>query len=504
MHRKTRIYAIFPSSGLDHRGAWDAADMKQKVMTNEGMLKELEDRCEGVEFVGRVNLIDEERRDRISRAHYGRTQEERQYQAETHRISGERTQAALENIRRSSENLDGILLFGSPWEELIETGLPIIAVFPMWGTWMAGFQFEDYKGKSVLIGYLPVVRDVSESVFSSRLDDIAGKIKLIQALSKMKGLRALVVTDQPVLGRYEPTAFQVRGDRKWYEETYLRHLEETFGTELVAIPQQEMVERMNEADGEEAGKVARRWIEAAEGMKGANEAEVVKSAKLYLAMKELMEQYRCQAITTEGYGVFEEYSGGPIPSQGLPSSQFCTDGVVATSETLIDSLITQQLGLYITGSMGFNGDYLIDPFNGVAIIGHCECPFSLWGDDRRAPYIIRNLPRWEKNEGGACVQVNLPVGETVTVAKISMVDRKIGLFTGETVSGEELFSGWDDILCRTKLAIKTDTAGLLEHLDWKTFGVHRVVFYGDFREKIKDLATLIGFEVVETDRRRNL
>ena len=102
------------------------------------------------------------------------------------------------------------------------------------------------------------------------------------------------------------------------------------------------------------------------------------------------------------------------------------------------------------------------------------------------------------------MQVNLPVGETVTVAKISMVDRKISLFTGETVSGEELFSGWDDILCRTKLAIKTDTAGLLEHLDWKTFGVHRVVFYGDFREKIKDLATLIGFEVVETDRRRNL
>ena len=504
MSKETRIYVIFPSSGLDHRGAWEAADMKQKVMTNEGMLKELGDRCEGVEFVGRVNLIDEERKDRISRARYGITEAERQYQAETYRISGERTQAVLEDIRRSSENLDGILIFGAPWEELIETGLPIIAVFPMWGTWMANFNFDDYKGKSILIGYLPVVRDVSESVFSSRLDDIAGKIKLVQVLSKMKGLRALVVTDQPVLGRYEPTALQVSGDRKGYEETYLRHLKETFGTELVAIPQQEMVERMNKADGEEAKKVARRWIEEAEGMKGANEAEVVKSAKLYLAMKELMERYRCQAITTEGYGVFEEYSGGPIPSQGLPSSQFYTDGVVATSETLIDSLITQQLGLPLTGSPGFNGDYLIDPFNGVAIIGHCECPFNPWGDDRRAPYVIRNLPRWEKNEGGACVQVNLPIGETVTVAKISMVDKKISLFTGEAVSGRELFEAWDDLACRTKLAIKTDTAGLLEHLDWKTFGVHRVVFYGNFREKMKDLATLIGFEVVEKDRRQSL
>ena len=207
-----------------------------------------------------------------------------------------------------------------------------------------------------------------------------------------------------------------------YEEIYLRNLKDTFGTELVAIPQQEMVDKMNEADEGEAGKVARRWIEEAEGMKGTTEAEVLKSAKLYLAMKELMEEHHCQAITTEGYGVFEEYSGGPIPSQGLPSSQFYTDGVVATSETLIDSLITQQLGLPLTGSPGFNGDYLIDPFNGVAIIGHCECPFNPWGDDRRAPYVIRNLPRWEKNEGGACVQVNLPIGETVTVAKISSVE----------------------------------------------------------------------------------
>ena len=42
---KTRIYVIFPTSGLDHRGAWDAADIQQKVMTNEEMLKALEDRC---------------------------------------------------------------------------------------------------------------------------------------------------------------------------------------------------------------------------------------------------------------------------------------------------------------------------------------------------------------------------------------------------------------------------------------------------------------------------
>ena len=76
---------------------------------------------------------------------------------------------------------------------------------------------------------------------------------------------------------------------------------------------------------------------------------------------------------------------------------------------MLDSLVTQQLGLHLFGTPGFNGDYLIDPDNRIAVVGHCECPFNPRGDGRRFPYVIRNLPRWQPNEGGACVQVNLPV-----------------------------------------------------------------------------------------------
>ena len=465
-----RIYTVFTSSGLmGECQIFSVYHPDREILSNERILAELKARCEGVAFVGACEPL-----------------------------GGEKAKSAIAYVKAQREDLDGILFFGSPPEEMISIGLPIVAVYPLWGQWM--YPFHAYESEKVLTSLLPVVPDNDEATFVSRLDAIAGKIKLIQALSKMKGLRVLVVTDRPALGAYEPTPLQVRGDRKRYEEVYLRHLEETFQTELVTAPQQEMVERMNEADGEEARKVARRWIEEAKGMKGTQEAEVVKSARLYLGMKALMEKYHCQAITTEGYTVFQYYKGGPIPSQGLPSSQFYTDGIVATSETLIDSLVTQQLGLYLTGSTGFNGDYLIDTFTEIAIIGHCECPFNPYGDDRRVSYVVRNLPLWEENKGGACVQVDLPVGETVTVAKISVYDKKIALFTGETVSGEGAFAGWDDILCRTKLAIRADANALFENLDWKTFGNHRVAFYGDHRRRFKDLAALMGFEVVENDK----
>ncbi|MCD6291249.1 MAG: hypothetical protein J7M34_12155 [Anaerolineae bacterium] len=477
----TRIYTIFTSSGLmGECQIFTKYHPDREVLTNERIMAELKARCDGVEFVGR-----------------------------TEPIGWDEVGFVLANLKGQKGDLDGILIFGNPMGEglapfgrssqaLLSIDLPIVAVYPLWGQWM--HSFRAYKEGKIVTSILPIIPDNDAATFAARLDDIAGKIKLIDALAKMKGLRVLVVTDRPVLGEYEPNAIQTEPDREQYEEVYLRNLEDVFQTRLVVVSQREMVDRMKAANEKEAREVARMWIDEAAGMRGTNEAEVVKSAKLYLAMKELMAIHDCQAITTEGYTVFQYYKDGPIPSQGLPASQLYTEGIVATSETLIDSLITQQLGLFITGSTGFNGDYLMDTFTNIAIIGHCECPFNPWGDDRRVPYVIRNLPLWEENKGGACVQVNLPVGETVTVVKFSVHDRKMVIFSGETVSGEELFAGWDDILCRTKLAVKTDVKALFDNLDWKTFGNHRVAFYGDHRQRFIDLAALTGVDVVEADR----
>lgn len=468
--REVRIYVAFSSSGIfGSTQTYPLHHPDQQVLTNQEMLGAIQARCEGVEFVGQTEVED-----------------------------GARTVA---NVRRDQEDLDGIMYFGTLPGGLTELGLPTIAVHPLWGQWQ--YPFNSYPDQRVLTACVPVIPDASEAMFSSRLDRVAGQVRLLQAVARMKGLKVLVVTDKPILGLYEPTPFQTEPEG-WdeYERRYIEHLAE-LGAELVARPQEEMVSKMQAVDQAAASDVTTGWMEEAAGIKGTNETEIQKSARLYLVMKEMLEEYAADAITTEGYGVFMGYKGGPIPSQGMPSSQFCTDGVVATSETLVDSLVTQQLGLFITGSTGFNGDYVMDVDNNMAYVGHCECPFNPYGDERRVPYAIRNLPQWpvdQQHKGGASAQVFLPAGETVTVAKISVHDRKLSLFSGHTVDGEKLFPGWYDILCRTKLAIETDARKLLDNVDWRTFGVHRVAFYGDHREGFKDLATLLGYEVVEKDR----
>jgi len=485
--KKTRIYTVF-TSGIVTGAAYSIYHPDIEIIDNKEVLEILKEKCREVEF------------------------------------TGENTPAKdiIEDIKAQKDKLDGLLCLGSPPAELTSIGLPMVAVFRLWGQWFPlSYHHNDFKGKKVVTACLPVLPDKDRSLYLSRIDDIAGKIKLIEAVSKMRGLRILIITDKPPLGVWEPYDFQIITDkdvamrseservksgnseiemrRKEYERIFVNNLKETFGAYLVPIPQEDLVKKMNVQDEVKAQKVTKKWIEGASGIRGTNEEQILRSAKLYLAMKELLAEHNCQAIATEGYGSFP---GGYsiVPSQGLPSSQLCTDGVVAVGETLLNSLITQQLGYNFTGSTGQNGDYFIDFFNDIAITAHCEAPFNPYGDGEKSPYIIRNLPFFEEeNTAGAVAQVLYPIGVPATVVKIDMNNKKIAVFTGVTVSGEELFPYWNDLLCRTKVAIKTNAKALHENFDWKTFGHHRVTFFGDYRQEFIDLADLIGFEVVECD-----
>jgi len=281
---------------------------------------------------------------------------------------------------------------------------PLWLVYPLSGQWQ--YPFSLYLGGHALTTTLPIIPDLSAAPLSSRLQAIAEKIRLPRAVASMKGLRVLCITDRPILGEYEPTASQTAAEgRAEYEKQYLKNLAD-LGAGIVVRPQQEMVSKLGAIPEDQASETASSWIAQSEGMKGTNEAEVTKSAGLYVVMKKMMHEHDADDFTTEGYGVFMRHQSEPIPSQGLPSSQLCTDGMVATSEALVDSLVTQQYGLWITGSTGFNGDYIVDTDNHTVYIGHCECTLDPYGDGRGTPYFVRNLPqsRWtsRKRAGRAC------------------------------------------------------------------------------------------------------
>ena len=128
-NQETKIYTVFYSSGLRvDPEIFPIHHPDVEIITNEKILNTLEEKCEGVEFVG-----------------------------ETTPIGGERAKFAIANIREQRRSLDGVLCFGAPPDELISIGLPLIAVYPLWGDWAE--PFGGYKGKKVLTSCLPVVYD---------------------------------------------------------------------------------------------------------------------------------------------------------------------------------------------------------------------------------------------------------------------------------------------------------------------------------------------------------
>jgi len=147
---------------------------------------------------------------------------------------------------------------------------------------------------------------------------------------------------------------------------------------------------------------------------------------------------------------------------------------------------------------------MIDTFNGVDIILHCGAPINPHGSDR-VPYTLWShaespVRGTGKPGSGIGTQVEIPVGEPVTIWKVDVLNRRILLHTGTTVDGRALYKDLDRLMCRTKLVAQVAAERVQGHYCPSRYGIHRAATLGDLRAQVKDLATLLDFELIEEDR----
>jgi hypothetical protein len=223
--------------------------------------------------------------------------------------------------------------------------------------------------------------------------------------------------------------------------------------------------------------------------------EIVKSCKTYLAMKKLMIEHGAQAVTVKCLG------GIPIQTLGYPClgfSKLLDEGVVGACEADMDSTVTMLMFLYAFGLPGFITDPLIDTAKNAVIHAHCVAPTKMRGPaSERLPFSIRN--HRDDNQGASLeVFMDKDLGQQVTWAKLANLDT-ILVATGAITE----ICDFDDRGCRTQLVAEVDNAREL----FQNWGggvlpddmmalLHRVLFYGDHTENVKDLAHLMGLKVL--------
>ena len=315
---------------------------------------------------------------------------------------------------------------------------------------------------------------------SSRYEDIALAVRPFRAMQRLKEARILHISDVEA------------------NPAYTQAVRDKFGTEVKSLYLQDLQKAYDGASPDEARADADRWIREARKVVEPSGEEILKSARMYVALRNLLAENQAVAVTMNclGMGLIEKGMGYPC----LGFVRLNNAGLGGVCEADLKSTMTHLIFSGLVGRPGFVTDPVFDLSNDTIIHAHCVAATQMQGPgETPAPYLIRSHLEDYK---GASLQVKLPVGEKVTMARLIGTDM-ILVSTGDAVDSPFVERG-----CRTKLT--TRVQNIDRFLENWSCGLHRVVFYGDhtrdvqrfcrfaqvriLREGIDDLRDVPGLE----------
>ena len=431
-----KIHVVYVGLG----GAWPKPDFdaKAEVVKFQAYLAALQHRMGDVEFVGGELIANNDK-------------------------------AAAEvaaGIGRPDALLLVHLAFGSgrPLLALVDTGLPT-AIFsqPFSGhDWMYVPQWQK-AGKRVI---LLASRDYA---------DIDRAVALLRVPARMRQSKILLVGGA---NGTAPACSPAKVKEQW-------------GVEVIPVTAQQIIEAHKAVDLAAAEAEAQEyWIKPAKKIIEPSRDEIINSARLFLATRNLMIQSGARAITSS-------LCMGKPAKGCLAFSKLNDLGLVGACEGDMDSTLTMLMFGYAFGKPGFVTDPLFDVSRNAVIHAHCVSSSKMDGPaGERAPFMLRSH---RDDNHGAAVEVDLRVGQQITCAKIVNLDTLL-------LSAQKIIEipDFDDRGCRTQITCEVADArkmlqnwgsGAVEKEGMMTL-LHRVVFYGNHVENAGYLAQLTGMKVV--------
>jgi hypothetical protein len=390
-----------------------------------------------------------------------------------HELIANRPDEAAKAAARTGD-ADAILIVhlafgnGAPMLKFIDTGKPV-AIFsqPFSGhDWMYVPQWQQ-QGKKVIL--FP----------SSDYGDIARAVALLRVPARMR--QSKIVLIGPAAGT-DPACKAAQ-------------VAQRLGAAVVPVTVQQTVEEHDAVDLKAAqAEAEQHWIKTAKKIVEPSREEIVKSARMYLALRNIMIRENARALTIKCLG------GIPIQTIGYPCLAFSklNDlGLVGACEADMDSTLTMMMFGYAFGKPGFISDPLFDVAKNAVIHAHCLAPTKMDGPaGRRAPFSIRTH---RDDSKGASLKVELRIGQEITCAKLVNLDTML-VSAGKITEVPE----FDDRGCRTQIVTRVADArgmlrnwggGVLQKEGMMTL-LHRVVFYGNHVADVRELTTLMGQKFV--------
>ncbi len=172
-------------------------------------------------------------------------------------------------------------------------------------------------------------------------------------------------------------------------EKYVKNARQNIGPDVVSVNHERLVDVYNSIDAREAEPDAEAWMRGAQKVVEPTREEIIKSSRLYLAMRKLMAEEGAKGITINCLGLF--YSGVLPAYPCLGFSRLNSMLRAGMCEADLDSTLTHFIFAYLVGKPGFISDPVIDTATNTVIHAHCVAATKMDGPDGpEAPYIIRS------------------------------------------------------------------------------------------------------------------
>jgi hypothetical protein len=380
--------------------------------------------------------------------------------------------ASAEQVGSKLADADGLLIVhlsghggdAPALTKTVDAGLPTVLFSqPYSGHGWLDFPGWHKQGKKVIL--LP----------TSDLTELDRAITLLRVPARMKQTRIIVVDGHP-----QGTAAACRAEE----------VKKRFGAELVSVPNERILAAMKDIDPKYAEAEAESyWINPAKRIVEPTRPEIVESARMFLAIRELMIEEKAQAICS--------VCCMGDPRGCLTFSKLNDLGMVGACEGDVDSTLTMLLFNYAFGVPGFISDPVIDTARNAMLHFHCTSATKMDGPaGKRLPFGLRTQ---SDKRAGVALEVTHRVGQPVTCAKL------VNLETLLINTGKITETSTNPLACRTQFAQSVSDARRL-FLNWGADAfqkpnrmtlLHRVVFYGDYLRPAQDLCDLMGLKLLE-------
>ncbi len=399
----------------------------------------------------------------------------------------EKIKELKKNLSVEAQILKGVIINEESHLALLEGSMKeadvILLYKPYLGLWKCVIKIAEYNIPMILFKEeykINGAMDALEYMWDKRdvwvvidYPDINSRLELLRVKKRMENTKILVLNaDYP---HWEKWPLRISGG--------VEIIKNRFGMEIEYVKSDEVIKRWKDIKEEKAKVVAEEWMKNADKIIEPKEDDVRAVAKLYLVIKDLLEEKQAQAMTMA-------YGNDPLPVPCFAYTNLRDEGIPAGCEADILSLLTMVMLHYLTDKPAFMGGIETEPNdNTTLIIGHCVGARKMAGyETAPAPYILRNY-HGKKFTGSLTAYVEMEIGQKVTICRLSG-DLKTMFCTTGVITGQKDIPGD----CREIVKIKVEDARKFIH---RTSGCHHIMIYGDYREKIRELNVLFGITTNE-------